>query len=79
MFFVILFNNAHEGYPLKVPDWYEKCFRISNEGKSLSTPPSGKEWATSKTTNVEEERVNSGIRFLPLPSANGLLGARMRG
>jgi hypothetical protein len=43
----------------------------------LPTPPSGREWETSKTDKVGGNRMNSGIRILPLPSANGLLAGRM--
>ena len=50
---------------------------ILSKGKSLSTPPSGKEWAMSQTANVGGDRMNPGIRILPLPSANGLLGGQM--
>ena len=34
---------------LKVPKWYKKCLWVSSsvKGKSLPTPPSGREWATS--------------------------------
>ena len=50
---------------------------ISVKGKSLSTPPSGREWTMSQTTNVGGDRMNPGIRILPLPSANDLLRGRM--
>ena len=46
---------------------------IHGEGKPLPGPPSGREWATGG------DRMNPGIRILPLPSSNGLLGGRMNG
>jgi hypothetical protein len=52
---------------------------IISEGKTLPTPSSGKKWATSYTENVEGDRMNPGIRILPLPSANDLPGGRMSG
>ena len=38
-------------------------------GNALSTPPSGREWATSKTANVGGDRMNPKNRILPLPNA----------
>ena len=57
---------------LKVPERYEKCLRVSSsvKGKRLPTLPSGREWATSQTTNVGRDRMNSGIKILPLLSTN---------
>ena len=52
---------------------------IISEGKTLPTPSSGKKWATSYKANVEGDRMNPGIRILPLPSANDLPGGRMSG
>ena len=39
---------------LKVPERYENCLRVSSsvKGKSLSTPPSGRNWATSQTAKI---------------------------
>ena len=52
---------------------------ILSEGKTLPAPPSGREWENSYTANVVGDRMNPGIRILPLPSVNGLLGGRMSG
>ena len=41
-------------------------------GKSLLTPPIGREWATSNMANICGDRMNPGIKILSLPSANGL-------
>ena len=64
---------------LKVSESNEKCLRVSSsvKRKSLSTPLSGREWAT--TANIRGERMNREIRILPLLSVNGLLGGRMSG
>jgi hypothetical protein len=65
---------------LKVPERNEKCFWVSSsvKEKTLFTPI-GREWATPKTANVGGEWENSGIRILPLLSANGILGGKIRG
>ena len=54
---------------LKVPGRYDKCLRVSSsvKEKSLPAPYSGREWATSYTVNVGGDRMNPGIRILPLP------------
>ena len=49
------------------------------KGKPLPAPPSGREWATSKTAKVEGDRMNPGIRILPLTRVNGLPRGRMSG
>ena len=66
---------------LKVPESYEKCLRVSSsvKGKPLPTPPRGREWATSKTADIGGDRMNPGIRILPLPSGNGLFGGWISG
>ena len=51
---------------------------ILSEG-TIPSPPSGRDWATSYTANVEGDRMNPGVRFLPLPSANYLIKGRMSG
>ena len=57
----------------------EKSLRVSSSvnGKPLSAPPSGREWARSWTANLGGVRMNPGIKILPLPRANGLPGGRM--
>ena len=50
---------------------------ILSEEKIPIPSPSEREWATSQTANVGEDRMNPGIRILPLPTANGLPGGRM--
>ena len=52
---------------------------LLSEGKPLPTPPSGRECPTSYTANVGGDRMNPGIRILPIRSVNGLLGGRMGG
>ena len=52
---------------------------ILSEGKSVPTTSSVRVLAMPKKTNVGGDRQNSGIRILPLLSANGLLGRRMSG
>jgi hypothetical protein len=52
-------------YSLKVPEMYEKCLSVSSSVKGKSLP------------NIGGERMNPGIRILPLPSANGLPGGQM--
>ena len=53
---------------------------ILSEGKIPTYSPSGREWATSTTANVEGGRINPGIRILPHQvSDNGLSGGRMSG
>jgi hypothetical protein len=47
--------------------------------ENLYLHPRGRERAMSQTANVEEDRMNPGIRILSLPSANGLLGGQMSG
>ena len=71
--FAVILNGS-----LRVPERYEKCLRVSSsvKEKSLSTPPSGREWATSYMANVGENQMNPGIRFFPLPCANGHVGGR---
>jgi len=44
-----------------------------------TTPPRGREWENSQTANAGGGRTNPGIRILPLPRVNGLLGGRMSG
>ena len=58
---------------------YEKYLWVSSsvKEKSLSTPPTEREWATSQMVNIGGNQINPGIRILPLPSANGLLGRWM--
>ena len=65
----------------KVPERYENCLQASSsvKGKSLSTPPTERELATSLTANIGRDQMNPGIRILPLPSANGIPGRRMNG
>ena len=48
-------HSININYCLKVPERHEKCLRGSSsiKGKLLPTPPSGREWATSQTANVE--------------------------
>ena len=48
------------------------------KGKYLPAPPSGREWATPEA-NLRGARMNHGIRILPLPSANVLLGVWLSG
>ena len=64
----------------KLQERYEKSLPVSSsvKGKPLPTPPSGIEWATSQMANVRD-RMDPGIRILPLPSANSLPGGRMSG
>ena len=50
---------------------------ILNEGKSLSTLPSGKERAMPYMDNIRGDQMNPGIRVFPLPSAKSLLGGQM--
>jgi hypothetical protein len=61
------------------PEKHEKFLRVSSsvKGKFLPTPPSGSEWATLQKANVGGDRINPGIKILPVPSANGLLGGQM--
>ena len=70
-----LFIPIHIVGSLKIPERHDKCHRISSsvKGKSLSTP-SGRE-----TTNVGGNQMNPGIRSLPLPSVNDLLGGLISG
>ena len=51
---------------------------ILNEGKFLSKPPSGRVGNVIEA-NDRGDRINPGIRILPLPSNNDLLGGRMSG
>ena len=52
---------------------------IIGEGeKTLYIAPSGREWATLQMVNVGD-RMNPGIRILPLPNVKSLLGVRMSG
>ena len=66
---------------LKVPERYQKCLRVSFsvKGNPLSAPPSGRDWATNQKANIGGDRKNPGIRILPLPRANSLLGGRLSG
>ena len=66
---------------LKVPERYEKWIRVSfsMKEKSISTPPSVRNWTTTETANVGGDRMNPGIRILQLPSVNGLVGVWMNG
>ena len=65
------YYGVYDTCSLKVPERYEGCLRVSSsvKEKSLSTPPSGGEWA-----NVGRDRMNLGIRVFPIQSSNGLLG-----
>jgi hypothetical protein len=47
------------------------------KAKPLPVLPSGRAWAMSWMANVGEDRMNPGIRILPLPSANGLPGGQI--
>ena len=78
---LIYFNALIKYGSLKVPERYEKYLRVSSsvKEKPLPAPPSGREWATSQMAKVGGERINPGIRILPLPRANGLPGGQMSG
>ena len=47
----------------------QNFLRVSSsvKGKPLPTPTNGKDWETVETANVEEDRMNPGIKILPLP------------
>ena len=51
---------------------YDKRLWVSSSEKEifLSIPPSGREGAMSPTANIGVNRMNPGIRILPLPSDN---------
>jgi hypothetical protein len=68
-------------YSLKIPERYEKYLRVSSsvKGKSLSTHPRGRDWATSQTPNLGGDRMNPRIRILPISSANSPFGERKNG
>ena len=55
---------------------YDIYLRVSSlvKEKFLSTPSS-----VRGTANLGGDRTNAGIKILPPPSANGLLGGRMSG
>ena len=64
---------------LKVPERYEKCFRVSStvKRKSITTPLRKREWTTSSTANVGGTQMNPKIQILPLSITSSLLGGRM--
>ena len=63
-----------------MPEKHKKCLQVSSsvKGKSLSTPPSGRECAPLQMANVGD-RMNLGISILSLPSTYSLLGGCVSG
>ena len=78
---IVYINFFSQCYTLSksIPKRYEKCLWASSSvnRKSLLTPPSGREWTKSYSTNVGGDQINPGIKILSLPSNNGLFGWRM--
>ena len=58
-----------------------ECLGVSSsiKGRSLPSPPSGREWSMQWMTYVGGDLMNPGIRILLLPSTDDPLGKQMGG